>query len=50
MHSNTDRGLVYPTEINSLTMRTTGAALEAATNWIFDFMVVEITALGIQNL
>lgn len=42
--------LVYPTEINSLTMRTKGAALGAATNWIFNFMVVEITPVGIQNL
>ncbi|OQE01887.1 hypothetical protein PENSOL_c003G01894 [Penicillium solitum] len=41
---------VYPTEINSLTMRTKGAALGAATNWIFNFMVVEITPIGIQNL
>ncbi|KAL3452611.1 major facilitator superfamily domain-containing protein [Aspergillus insuetus] len=41
---------LYPTEINSLTMRTKGAALGAATNWILDFMVVEITPIGIQNL
>lgn len=42
--------IVYPTEINSLTMRTKGAALGAATNWIFNFMVVEITPIGIENL
>ncbi|PYH91366.1 general substrate transporter [Aspergillus ellipticus CBS 707.79] len=41
---------LYPTEINSLTMRTKGAALGAATNWIFNFMVVEFTPIGIQNL
>ncbi|KAL3491956.1 general substrate transporter [Aspergillus germanicus] len=41
---------LYPTEINSLTMRTKGAALGAATNWILNFMVVEITPIGIQNL
>ncbi|KAJ5329848.1 sugar transporter [Penicillium brevicompactum] len=41
---------LYPTEINSLTMRTKGAALGAATNWIFNFMVVEITPIGIENL
>lgn len=41
---------VYPTEINSLTMRTKGAAIGAATNWIFNFMVVEITPIGVQNL
>jgi hypothetical protein len=42
--------LVYPTEINSLTMRTKGAALGAATNWNLNFMVLEITPIGIQNL
>ena len=31
-------------------MRTKGAALGAATNWMFNFMVVEITPIGIQNL
>lgn len=31
-------------------MRTKGAALGAATNWIFNFMVVEITPIGIQSL
>ncbi|KAJ6110169.1 hypothetical protein N7486_002404 [Penicillium sp. IBT 16267x] len=41
---------LYPTEINSLTTRTKGAALGAATNWILNFMVVEITPIGIQNL
>lgn len=29
---------LYPTEINSLAMRTKGAALGTATNWIFNFM------------
>ncbi|KAL8690822.1 MAG: hypothetical protein Q9218_003818 [Villophora microphyllina] len=41
---------LYPTEINSLSMRTKGAALGTATNWIFNFMVVEITPIGIQSL
>ncbi|KEF59429.1 uncharacterized protein A1O9_04273 [Exophiala aquamarina CBS 119918] len=41
---------LYPTEINSLAMRTKGAAIGTATNWIFNFMVVEITPIGIQNL
>ncbi|RMZ90064.1 hypothetical protein DV736_g2701, partial [Chaetothyriales sp. CBS 134916] len=41
---------LYPTEINSLAMRTKGAAAGTATNWIFNFMVVEITPIGIQNL
>ncbi|KAF2192596.1 general substrate transporter [Zopfia rhizophila CBS 207.26] len=41
---------LYPTEINSLAMRTKGAALGTATNWIFNFMVVEVTPPGIENL
>ena len=31
-------------------MRTRGAALATATNWIVNFMVVEITPIGIANL
>ena len=41
---------LYPTEVNSLSMRTKGAALGTATNWIVNFMVVEITPIGIQSL
>lgn len=41
---------LYPTEINSLSMRTKGAALGTASNWAFNFMVVEITPIGIQAL
>ncbi|KAF4981981.1 hypothetical protein FZEAL_2327 [Fusarium zealandicum] len=41
---------LYPTEINSLPMRTKGAALATGTNWITNFIVVEITPIGIQNL
>ncbi|KAK1720458.1 general substrate transporter [Colletotrichum lupini] len=41
---------LYPTEINSLSMRTKGAALGTATNWIVNFMVVEITPPGISSL
>jgi hypothetical protein len=41
---------LYPTEINSMAMRTKGAALGTATNWIFNFMVVEITPPGIASL
>ncbi|KAI1331975.1 general substrate transporter [Xylariaceae sp. FL0255] len=39
---------LYPTEINSLSMRTKGAALGTATNWIINFLVVEITPIGIN--
>ena len=57
---------LYPTEINSLSMRTKGAALGTASNWAFNcrslpcldtikanwdsVMVVEITPIGIQSL
>ncbi|CAG8938796.1 unnamed protein product [Penicillium salamii] len=41
---------LYPVEINSLAMRTKGTALSSATNWAFNFMVVEVTPVGIQNL
>ncbi|KAL1989986.1 hypothetical protein VTN49DRAFT_7183 [Thermomyces lanuginosus] len=40
---------LYPTEINSLPMRTKGAAVATATNWITNFVIVEITPIGIQN-
>lgn len=41
---------LYPTEINSLAMRTKGAAIGTATNWMCNFIVVEITPIGIQSL
>ncbi|KAJ5742723.1 Major facilitator superfamily domain general substrate transporter [Penicillium nucicola] len=41
---------LYPTEINSLPMRTKGAAISTATNWITNFAIVEITPIGIQSL
>ncbi|KAK4497377.1 hypothetical protein PRZ48_011828 [Zasmidium cellare] len=41
---------LYPTEINSLPMRTKGAAVATATNWITNFVIVEITPIGIQSL
>jgi MFS family permease len=41
---------LYPTEINSLPMRTKGAAAATMTNWITNFLVVEVTPIGIQNL
>ncbi|KAH8434473.1 sugar porter family MFS transporter [Aspergillus melleus] len=41
---------LYPTEINSLSMRTKGAAVSTATNWITNFAIVEITPIGIQNI
>lgn len=41
---------LYPTEINSLPMRTKGAALATATDWITNFAIVEITPIGIQSI
>ncbi|KAJ5099556.1 Major facilitator superfamily domain general substrate transporter [Penicillium argentinense] len=41
---------LYPTEINSLPMRTKGAAVSTATNWITNFAIVEITPIGIQSI
>ena len=41
---------LYPTEINALEMRTKGASLAMATNWICNYMVAEITPSGIANL
>ncbi|KAF9560584.1 general substrate transporter [Agrocybe pediades] len=41
---------LYPTEINSLSMRTKGAAVGTASNWISNYIVVQITPTGIANL
>lgn len=41
---------LYPTEINSLSMRAKGAGLATASNWISNYMVVQITPIGIANL
>ncbi|KAK4993745.1 hypothetical protein LTR66_005935 [Elasticomyces elasticus] len=41
---------LYPAEINSLSMRTKGTALGTATNWAFNYMVVQITPIGIKTL
>ncbi|KXT03859.1 hypothetical protein AC578_8939 [Pseudocercospora eumusae] len=41
---------LYPTEINALEMRTKGASLAMATNWICNYAVVQATLPGIANL
>lgn len=41
---------LYPTEINSLPMRTKGAAAATMTNWLLNFVVVEVTPIGIQSI
>ncbi|KAI4729371.1 general substrate transporter [Aureobasidium sp. EXF-10728] len=42
--------IAFAVEINSLPMRTKGAAVATATNWITNFVIVEITPIGFQNL
>ncbi|KAB8221073.1 major facilitator superfamily domain-containing protein [Aspergillus novoparasiticus] len=41
---------LLPVELNSLSMRTKGVSIATATNWAFNFMVVEITPIGIKAL
>ncbi len=41
---------LYPAEINSLSMRTKGAALATAMDWLFNYMVVQTTPIGIHYL
>ncbi|KAK0452930.1 general substrate transporter [Desarmillaria tabescens] len=41
---------LYPVEINSLSMRTMGAALATGSNWISNYCVVQATPPGIQHL
>ncbi|KAJ7226982.1 general substrate transporter [Mycena pura] len=41
---------LYPVEINSLAMRTKGAALATAANWLSNYIIVEITPPGIASL
>ncbi len=41
---------LYPAEINSLSMRTKGAALATACDWLFNYFVVQTTPIGIHYL
>lgn len=41
---------LYPAEINSLSMRTKGAALATAMDWLFNYFVVQTTPIGIHYL
>jgi hypothetical protein len=36
---------LYPTEINALSFRAKGASLAMATNWIMNYMVVQVRSL-----
>jgi hypothetical protein len=42
--------LVVPAEYAPLAIRTKAAALATASNWIFTFLVVEITPVSIANI
>lgn len=41
---------LYPAEVNSLSMRTKGAALATACDWLFNYFVVQTTPIGIHYL
>ncbi|RDW69809.1 hypothetical protein BP6252_08829 [Coleophoma cylindrospora] len=41
---------VYQAEVNSLAMRTKGAAAATATNWLFGFVCTQFTPTGIKNI
>ena len=41
---------LYPAEINSLSMRTKGAALATACDWLFNYAVVQTTPIGMHYL
>ena len=41
---------LYPAEVNSLSMRTKGAALATAMDWLFNYVVVQTTPIGIHYL
>ncbi|KAL1404841.1 hypothetical protein Q8F55_008451 [Vanrija albida] len=40
----------YPSEILPLALRQKGSAISTACNWIFNYMVVQITPIGIKNI
>jgi sugar porter (SP) family MFS transporter len=41
---------LYPAEINSQSMRNVGTSISTATNWIFVYVIVLVTPIGIDNL
>lgn len=41
---------VYQSEVNSLAMRTRGAAAATATNWLFGFVCTQFTPVGIRDI
>ncbi|KAK2039387.1 general substrate transporter [Colletotrichum somersetense] len=41
---------VYPSEILPLRIRQVGSSISSATNWIFNYMIVQITPISIANI
>lgn len=41
---------LYPAEINSQSMRNAGTSISTSVNWLFVYLVVVVTPLGIDNL
>ncbi|QKX55572.1 uncharacterized protein TRUGW13939_02666 [Talaromyces rugulosus] len=41
---------LYPAEINSQSMRNVGTSISTATNWVFVYVIVLVTPLGIEKL
>ncbi|KAH7125711.1 hypothetical protein B0J11DRAFT_568449 [Dendryphion nanum] len=41
---------LYPAEVNSLSMRSKGAALATASDWWFNYIIVQLTPIGIHKL
>ncbi|KAK0103274.1 hypothetical protein ONS95_005307 [Cadophora gregata] len=41
---------VYPSEILPLRLRQRGSSISTAANWIFNYMIVQITPIAIQNI
>lgn len=41
---------VYPSEILPLRLRQRGSSLSTSSNWIFNYMVVQITPIAIDNI
>ncbi|KDN60521.1 hypothetical protein CSUB01_10537 [Colletotrichum sublineola] len=41
---------VYPSEILPLRIRQVGSSISSATNWLFNYMIVQITPISIANI
>ncbi|TDZ54588.1 Sugar transporter STL1 [Colletotrichum trifolii] len=41
---------VYPTEILPLSIRQFGSSISSAANWIFNYMIVQVTPIAIANI